>query len=288
MKRLAPILCLLMFGRLCVPSADAQQTVRAIGAVSVALPLSEATPILKAEKKIQLLMRAGPSGTGLDALGDRFVDIALCSREVTSIDRAGYPQIQFTEIPLGVQVVAMAVSRDVWEGGVRSLSADQVRGIYEGNIKNWKEVGGPDQKIRVFMSEQGKGQWEIFVQWLYGEIKKAPIWKGESVKEILETRNMLDFITGSFALIPPSFVNNRTIYALAIQGDSGAPVEPTLANVLLEKYPMSRPLLLVTDNKPTGPVKVVIDFMVSERGQALVKKFGYVTLEELRAAKAAQ
>jgi phosphate transport system substrate-binding protein len=266
-----------------------QQVVRACGAIAVALPLSDAIPVFRSERNIELVLRsAGGTGNGLDALGERSVNMALCSREVTSLDRADYPEIQFVEAPLGVQVLAIAVSQDVWKGGVRSLSADQARGIYEGDIKNWKQVGGPDLKIKVFMPEQGRGSWEVFVQWLYGELKKAPIWHGAIVRGIQETRNMLEFTPGSLSLIPPGFVDNQDIYALPIQDDSGRLLEANMTNVLNQNYPLSRPLLLVTDDKPTGPVKVIIDFMVSDRGQALVKQYGYLTLAELKAAKEAR
>ena len=128
----------------------------------------------------------------------------------------------------------------------------------------------------------------MFVQWLYGEIKKAPVWRGSTVKDAQETRNMLEFTQGSFALVPLGVANKRTIFALAAQGESGDPVEPTLANVLTKEYPLYRPLVMVTNNRPVGPVKVLVDFMVGERGQAMVKHFSYVTLDELKAAKAAQ
>ena len=286
MKRLTHFLCLLVFLRLCGPGATAQQVVRASGAVSVALPLAEAVNILRTERNIDLQIRAsGGTGMGLDALGDKSANIALSSRELTPVDRSDHPAIQFTEIPIGIQLVAMAVSRDVWVGGVHSLSASQVRAIYERKITNWSEVGGPNLRIKVFMNEPGRGQWEIFVQWLYKEIKKAPVWRGASVKEIQETRNMLEFTPGCFGLIPPAFADKRNIFPLSVQDDSESPVEPTLANVLKEKYPLSRPLLLVIDDKPTGAIKVVVDFATRERGQAIVKQFGYVTLAELKAAR---
>lgn len=32
--------------------------------------------------------------------------------------------------------------RDVWESGVHALTKEEIGGIYEGRITNWKEVGG--------------------------------------------------------------------------------------------------------------------------------------------------
>ena len=214
--------------------------------------------------------------------------MAFSSRALTPIDRAAFPEIQFTEIPIGAQLVAIAVSRDVWESGVHSITPDQARGIYEGKIKNWKELGGADLKISVFMSAPGRGQWEIFVQWLYGEIRKAPVWRGSTVKEDDEARNMVEFTRGSLTLLPVGLVDQRSSFGLACEDESKHKYAPTVANAILEKYPLSRPLLLVVNDKPTGGVKVVVDFMVGERGQAIVKQIGYVTLAELMAAKNAQ
>jgi len=286
MKRFAPFLWLLVLLRLCVPCAMAQQTVSAFGAVSVALPMADAVSVLHSEYNIDLLLKSyGGTAMGLDALGGRNVNIALCSRVLTAEDRARYPAIQFTEIPIGVQMLGIAVSRDVWKGGVHSLNIRQIRGIYERKITNWQQVGGPNLPIKVFMNDPGRGQWEMFVLWLYKELKKAPVWNGVKVKDARETRNMLEFTPGSFALLPPGFADSQSIFLLAIENDSKTLLAPTLDNVLKGEYPLSRPLLMVVEDKPTGAVKVVVDFMVGQRGQALVKRFGYVTLEELRGAR---
>lgn len=287
MHRLTSLLLLWVCLGVGISGALAQETVRATGAVSLALPLSEAVMTLRTENNIDLILRTnGGTETALDALGAHTCSLALCSRAVTVIDRADYPAAQFQETPIGLQLLSLVVSRDVWVGGLRALSAAQVRSIYEGRITNWKDVGGPDLRIKLFMNVQGRGQWEIFVQWLYGGIKKAPIWKGDKVKEINEIRNILEFTPGSCALLPPSFTDYRTLFALGITDDAGTVVQPTVANALKGIYPLGRPLNLVTDDKPAGGVKVVIDFMVGERGQALMKRYGYVGLEEIRATRA--
>lgn len=270
-----------------VSAARAQDIVRAAGAVALALPMSDAVTTLRTEKGIDMVLRAGGgTETGLDALGTHVVDLALCSRNLTPVDRAEYPRAQLNDTLVGIQLLALCVSRDVWVGGLRSLSADQIRGIYEGRIHNWKEVGGPDVRIRLYMPERGRGVWELFVQWLYEGIRKAPLWDGSKVKSLEEARNMIEFTPGSCTLLPPSMTDYRNLYALAIADGVNAPVQPTVVNTLSGKYPLGRPLLLVTDDKPAGPVKMVVDFMLSDRGQGLVKKYGYVSLEEIAAAQA--
>lgn len=41
-------------------------------------------------------------------------------------------------------------------------------------MKNWREVGGPDQRIAFFNKEPGRGTWEVFANWACGDHKKAP------------------------------------------------------------------------------------------------------------------
>lgn len=263
-----------------------QEIVRACGAVAVALPLSEAVPIFRTERNIELLLRsAGGTTNGLEALSERSVNVALSNRELTPVDRANNPEMQLVETPVGMQVLLLAISQDVWKGGIRSISAEQMRGIYEGDIKNWKEVGGPDLKIRIFMQEEGRGIWEMLVQWLYGEIRKAPQWKGPRVKTMQETRNMLEFTPGAIALIAPGFVDNRDIIPLSLKDDSNKLIDPTYENLFNKTYPLFRPLSFVTDDRPTGAAKIIIDFMTGERGQAILKQYGYLTLQELEAAR---
>ena len=290
MKRFGSFLWVLILLRFGVPGVLAeQQLVVARGAIAVALPLNDAIAVLRKEYNVDLSLRsAGGTEMGMEALGANSAHIALCSRELTPVDRADYPRIQFTEIPIGLQMLAMAVSRDVWMGGVHALNAKQVRAIYEGRITNWQQVGGPNLPIKVFMNDAGRGQWEIFALWLYKELKLAPLWRGAKVKEIRETRNMLEFTPGSFALLPPNSADRRNVFPLAIDEGSGILVEPTLDNVFKGRYPLGRPLLLVVNDRPTGAVKVVVDFMTGERGQALVKQYGYVTLAELKAARETQ
>jgi phosphate transport system substrate-binding protein len=72
------------------------------------------------------------------------------------------------------------------------------------------------------------------------------------------------------------------VFALSIKGESGEILEPTNENIATHKYPMSRPLFLITNGPPAGDVKTLVDFMLSDRGQELVRKHGYLRLADLK------
>ena len=165
----------LLVATLLAPLWTGAATLKINGSTTVNLPVAEAAEMLRAEQKldIQVDTQGGSSG-GISALGDGLVQIGMASKHLSDADRAKYPKVSFKEIHIGEDAVALVVSRDVWESGLRALTKEQVRDIYEGRVKNWKQVGGPDRRIAFFNKEPGRGTWEVFAHWLYGDPKKAP------------------------------------------------------------------------------------------------------------------
>lgn len=253
------------------------------GSTTVNLPVAEAAEILRAEKQMQITVDTqGGSSGGISMLGDGQIEIGMASKHVGDADRATFPKVQFRETHIGEDAVALIVSKDVWEGGVRSLDKQQVRDIYEGKIKNWKQLGGPDRRIAFFNKEPGRGTWEVFTHWLYDDSKKAPQVSFPEVGGNEETRNKVASTRGALSQLSSSWADGKTVFALGIRSESGGIVEATPGNIANRSYPMSRPLFVLTNGEPTGEARILIDFLLSPRGQALVRKHGYLSLDQLK------
>ncbi|MCT2590400.1 substrate-binding domain-containing protein [Streptomyces sp. N2-109] len=69
----------------------------------------------------------------------------------------GYPQLK--ENPVGVAVFAMVVNEGV---GVREISLKNLRKLYSGEIRNWRELGGRDVPVRLVSRSSGSGTRSIF------------------------------------------------------------------------------------------------------------------------------
>lgn len=258
-------------------------TLRINGSTTVNLPVAEAAEVLRAERKldIQVDTQGGSSG-GISMLGEGLVQLGMISKHVSDDDRAKFPKCDYQEIAIGEDAVAMIVSADVWNGGVRALSKAELKGIYEGDIRNWKEVGGPDKRIAFFNKEPGRGTWEVFVHWIYGSPKLAPQVSFPEVGGNEETRNKVASTKGALSQLSSSWADGKTVFALGLKSETGEVVQATNENIANHRYPMSRPLFLLSNGAPTGEAKTLVDFVLSERGQALVKKHGYLTLAELK------
>jgi phosphate transport system substrate-binding protein len=263
------------------------ETLKINGSTTVNLPAAEAAEILRAEKKmeIQIDTQGGSSG-GISMLADGQVQIGMISKHVTDEDRAKFPKVKFKEIHIGEDAVAMVVSADVWEGGVKSLSKQQAKGIYEGTITNWSELGGPNRRIAFFNKEPGRGTWEVFVHWVYGSPKQAPLVNFPEVGGNEETRNKVASTKGALSQLSSSWADGKKVFALALINDAKESVPPTNENIATKKYPMSRPLFLLTNGEPRGESRTFVDFVLSDRGQVLVRKHGYLGLSDLKAHSA--
>lgn len=273
---------LALAGSFLVLAANAE-TLKINGSTTVNLPVAEAAEILRAEQKmeIQVDTQGGSSG-GISMLGDGLVQIGMSSKPVSDDDRAKYAQVEFREIHIGEDAVALIVSKDVWDGCVKALTKQQIKDIYEGKITNWKDLGGRPQRIAFFNKEPGRGTWEVFVHWLYGSPKVAPQVSFPEVGGNEETRNKVAGTRGALSQLSSSWADGKRVFALGIKLDDRTMVEPTNENIATKKYPLSRPLFLLTKGEPTGAAKVLVDFMLGERGQELVKKHGYLRLKDLK------
>ncbi len=253
------------------------------GSTTVNLPVAEAAEDLRAEKEmeIQVDTQGGSSG-GISSAGEGRVQIGMISKPLADEDKAKYPDANLTATQIGEDAVAIVVSPDVWESGVHAISKEQAQGIYESRIKNWKELGGEDRRIVFFNKEPGRGTWEVFANWAYGDHKKAPPASFPEVGGNEETRNKVSSTRGAMSQLSSSWADGSQVYALAIkEGDEI--IEATPANIAGHKYAMSRPLNLVTRGEPGGQAKVFVDYMLSEPGQKLMVKHGYLSMAMLKA-----
>lgn len=234
------------------------------------------------EQGIELSMNMeGGSSTGIAAVAKDSADIAVTIRGITPQERSAAPDKRFIEETLAFQALVLVVPDDVWGSGVRVLSREQVIKIYEGHAKNWNEFGGEDRPIKFYNPVQGIGVWEPFVTWLYGDVRKAPLGSGfEAVRTPEETRDSVEFNRGSLSVAPPRFADGKGVFAVAIKDEQGATVEPTLEEMHSRRYPLSRPIIAIVGNRPTGEVRHVMEFLRGKEAQEIFGKNGLVPAVE--------
>lgn len=225
--------------------------------------------------KLTVDTQGGSSG-GIVSLAEGLSHVGMISRELTETDRKKFPKTNFQRHLLGYDGVALAVSKKLYDEGIQQLTKSQLKEIYEGKIKNWKKVGGPDRKIVFFNKEPGRGTWEVFAKYLYKNPSLAPKVFHPEVGSNQEARTKVSqhpsAITQlSYAWVKPEF----GLMPIKIISE-GKAIIPTKESIMSRQYPLARPLYLLTDGNPKGQVKEYIAYFFTPEGEKLMNKFGYI------------
>lgn len=274
----------LVLASLVTACADAEAggtgAMQASGSTTVAPVAADAAEALKAKGLDITIATQGGSAGGISQLGAGQIDIALSSKPLSDEDRTAHPDIDFVTTQIGSDAVGVIVTKKVADAGVKNLTADQVRGLFEGKIKNWSELGGPDLKVFVYDKEPGRGTREVLDKFVYGDEKPPPPPESGNFAIVggnLETRNKLKSTPGAVAPLSTGFVEGHKDLAVVTLNGIAASSE----NVASGKYPMSRPLYMITNGEPKGTAKEFIDYILTDKGQTLLSKHGYLTLKQI-------
>ncbi len=226
---------------------------------------------------VSVQVTGGGSGIGIDALINGSTDICASSRPIrqSEADLARSRGVVVHQISVALDGLAICVNES---NPVDSLTVDQVRRIYIGQITNWRQVGGPDLPIVVFSRDSNSGTYGFFQQnvlrnqnWGRG-VRFLPS-TSEEAREVARTPGGIAY--GGVAY----FKNRPGLKLLKIAAKAGEPAyAPTEENMRTRKYPIWRFLYFYTNGRPRGEVARFIDWVRSKEGQALVEEVGYYSL----------
>lgn len=237
--------------------------------------LSESYMKTNPENKISIT--GGGSGTGISALLNGTTDICASSRDIEekeiSIGKA--KNIVPVSIVIGNDGLAVVVHKD---NPINELTMEQVKKIYTGEYKNWKDLGGQDQPIDVYSRESSSGTYKFFQEHVLNKKDYA-----KEVKLMPSTQTIIQSVSDSKWAVGYSglgYTKNANIKILGIKKDDSSPVVmPSEKTVLDKTYSIARPLYLIFNGEPQGELKKFVDFCLSEAGQKIVEESGYVKVK---------
>ena len=240
-------------------AALAEETLRYAGATTLQRYfMPEAARAFRAENGVRMIIDGGNTGPGLKALLAGDIDVAGAGRHLTAEEqRQG-----LVEHFLGWDVLAVVVSKD---NPVANLSLEQLRSIFAGELSRWKAVGGLDQPIVVMTAPKGSGMRSAVEELI---LKGRVITPKEVVTAVVaQSENQVSLFPGAIAAVSMSMVHSDKVKTVAVNG-----VEPLPVNVQLKKYPLAKPLALVTRGQPQGALARFVAFAKSPQGQKILNK----------------
>ncbi|WP_462324877.1 phosphate ABC transporter substrate-binding protein [Desulfoplanes sp.] len=236
------------------------------------LPIAQkcAEAFMKANPDIAISISGGGSGNGIKALIDGTTDIADASRFIKgkevkrAVENGRYPVPFSVAYDCIVPIVHPS-------NNVANLTLDQLKGIYKGDITNWKEVGGPDQNIVVISRDTSSGTYEV---WEKKVMSKERVYNraqlqasnGAVAQTVAKNKRAIGYVGFGYL--------NKEIKGLTVNGIEGNP-----STTLSGAFPISRALFMFTQGWPKGDTAKFINFVLNPKtGQPLVEAAGFVPL----------
>ena len=223
----------------------------------------------------------GGSGTGIAALLNGTTDICEASRDMKDKEYklAKEKGIEPYRVSVALDGIAVFLNEN---NPVKSLTFAQLKGIYTGSITNWKEVGGNDARIILYGRENNSGTYAFF---------KSTVLNKEDYSDYTQT------LPGTAAVVNAVSKDKNGIgyggiawakgvkFAAVAKDDASAAVEPSPETVSNGSYPISRDLYWFFAGKPTGELKKLVNWALSEKGQKIAQDIDYVPLSKELAKK---
>ena len=192
---------------------------------------------------------------------DGNADIIICAQP--SDEQLQYAKdngVELEMVPIGSDAFVFIVNDS---NPVNNITIEQIRGIYSGEIKNWKELGGKDIPIAAMRRNKNSGS-QTALEKLMGDTPIKPDY----------TTLFGSPIGFSFRYYVTGMLGEGGVKVLTING-----IAPTAGTIADGSYPVAGNIYAIYRKGETNEnVQKAIDFMLSPEGQKIVEQSGYIPL----------
>jgi phosphate transport system substrate-binding protein len=247
------------------------EDIRIDGSTTV-LPVAQkaAEVYMKKNPETRIYVSGSGSGTGIKALIDGTTDIATSSREAKDkeIGSARSKGVILTDHKVALDGIVPVIHPSM---KIDNLTMEQLRDIYNGKIKRWKEIGGPDRPISVVSRDTSSGTYEVWAEKVLESDKVRPdallvASNGQAVQTVAQNRYAIGYIGIGYI--------DRSVKVLKVNGKTASP-----EGIRDGSWPVARPLYMYTNGKPSGVIGNFIDFVLSKEGQQIVNEVKYISIK---------
>lgn len=218
---------------------------------------------------VKISLSGGGSGNGIKAIIDGTADIGNASRFIKQKEVSLAVTKEVYPVPFRIALDAIVPVVNP-KNSVNDLTTDQLKNIYLGKIKDWKEVGGTPGQIVVISRDSSSGTFGVWKDLVMKKERVIP-----SALTVPSNGGIVQAVAntpGAIGYVGLGYINSE-IKAVDVDG-----VQGTEENTLNGSFPISRGLFMFTKGWPKGDTMGFISFILSKKGQELVKDAGSIPL----------
>lgn len=187
--------------------------------------------------------------------------------------------IELEVVPVVKEAFVFLVNKN---NPVTNISAEDIKNIYQGKIKNWNKLGGADLEIIAYQRPENSGSQTLMENLVMKglTLAEAPSqFKPSAMAGLIEVIAAYDNSDQAIGYSVYYYANSMyckdTIKFVNVDG-----VEPNNENISGDKYPFTSAYyaVLKKSEPADSSAKKLLTFVLSEEGQKLAEDSGYVPL----------
>lgn len=231
---------------------------------------------MKEHSEATINVQGGGSGTGLSQVSEQ--QVAIGNSDVFAEEKEDIPADKLVDHKVAVVGMAAVVHPEV---GIDDIKQDDLIKVFTGKVKNWKELGGADEKITLVNRPDSSGTRATFETYALKGEKSA---EGITEDSSGTVQKIISETPGAIGYLALSYLQDDSIKALKIDG-----VEATEDNIATNDYSVWAYQHMYTHGEPEGLTKQFLDYMLSDEVQNnLVSEMGYMPVTKMKVERDAE
>jgi phosphate transport system substrate-binding protein len=232
-------------------------------------PLASAAgeQFMNTNSKVSIQVNGGGSGTGLSQVSQGAVQIGNSDVFAEEKNISG-----LVDNKVAVVGMTAAVNPKV---GITDIKKDDLIKVFTGKITNWKELGGPDQKITLVNRPESSGTRAVFNKFALDGATPA---EGITEDASNTVKKIISETPGAIGYLALSYFTDKTVTQMSIDG-----VKATPENIQSGKFPVWAYEHMYTKGNPTDLEKAFLDYMMSDEVQnKILPQQGYLPVTKMK------